>query len=119
MDTDSEIIYSYTWDNAIADGTFIRIPEALQKEAGIKYPCAVTANLYHSHIAGKGRDVEGRLWDLLWMFRASPDKQALNESLCQYTLMFGRDRVTVWVACEARSPANPEPILTFMLPEDR
>jgi hypothetical protein len=116
---DSNVIYSYTWDDAIEDGTFIRVPEAIQKEAGIKYPTAITSNLYNTYIKPNDKvDEQGRLWDLLWMFKNSPDRKD-DGNMRTFTLRFGKARVTVWVVCEARSPDNPEPIITFMLPEDR
>jgi Family of unknown function (DUF6573) len=65
-----EIIFSYTRAQAIADRVLIDVtPAALQ--AGFRFPVAVTAALMavvetipeqYSH-----EDIEGRLWDVLWM----------------------------------------------------
>lgn len=122
---DAEIISCYTWDDACADGTFVRVPENLQKEAGIKFPCAMTSNLYHSYINPEPmpstQDETGRLWDLLNMFRFAIKKSQGN--MLDFEVSFVQEdlkskTVTIWATCEARSPQNPEPIITFMLPED-
>jgi hypothetical protein len=108
-------IYSYSWDDAIEDGTFIRVEDKLRQEAGIKYPTAVTSNLFHKYIQpNEEADVNGRLWDLLWMMRFGK----IEGDMSVFKILFGNKKVDVWAKCEARSPSNPEPILTFMLPED-
>jgi hypothetical protein len=68
------IIHRYTRAEALADGTLIDISETAS-EAGIIYPVAVTAevwrlieqipNAYH------WEDVNGRLWDVVWMLRCA------------------------------------------------
>jgi len=65
-----EVIFSYTRAQAIADRVLIDVtPTALK--AGFRFPVAVTAALMaaldmipqqYSH-----EDIEGRLWDVLWM----------------------------------------------------
>ena len=65
-----EVIFSYTRAQAIADRVLVDVtPTAL--EAGFRFPVAATAALMaavetipqqYSH-----EDIEGRLWDLLWM----------------------------------------------------
>jgi len=107
------IIFSFTWDDAIKDGTFIRVDDKIRTEAGIKYPTAITSNLYNTYI--KSGDEQGRLWDLLWMFRFG--KMDGNE--VEFQVQFGKKVVRIIGVCEGRSPENPEPIITFMLPEDR
>ena len=109
------LIYSYTWDNAIEDGTFIRVSDKLRLEAGIKYPIAITSNLYNTYIHPDDKvDADGRLWDVLWMMRFGKD----DGNIRVFDVLFGNDKVTLWAVCEARSPSNPEPICTVMMPED-
>lgn len=112
---DSDIIFSYTWDDAINDGTFIRVDDKIRQEAGIKYPTAVTSNLYHSYLKPDKPDFDGRLWDVLWMLRFGKH----DGSMTTFQVKIGNKNVTLWAVCEARSPQNPEPIITIMLPEDR
>lgn len=106
------LISSYTWDDAIKDGTFIRIPEDLSKQL-FKYPMAITSTIWSQYIEGK--DVNGRLWDILWMMKNGKK----DGNLCEFKVKLGRKVVELNAVCEARSPDNPEPILTIYLPEER
>ena len=108
----SEVIFSYTWDDAINDGTFIPVPEELSRQL-FKYPMAITATIWHKYI--EKHDVNGRLWDILWMMK-NGHKEG-NEA--QFKVKLGRKVVEMIGVCEARSPENPEPVITIFLPEDR
>ena len=75
MFTDSDLIYSYTRAQAIADGVLVDVTEQA-KEAGFKVPVALTQAAYFECVAWDDRDelakpcgqsVSGRLWDVLWM----------------------------------------------------
>lgn len=71
-----EVIYAYTREQAIADGILIDVSK-MAKEAGIKFPVAVTSAVWHEHIVPDkamvefGQDENGRLWDTLWMFQCN------------------------------------------------
>lgn len=106
------IIFAYTWDDAINDGTFIRVDDTMRQEAGIKVPTAITANLYSKYI--KNKDEKGRLWDILNMLKHGK----IDGNMSVFTVKLGRENVTLWATIEARSPTNPEPIMTIMTPED-
>lgn len=113
------LIFCYTWDNAIDDGTFVKVDDKLRREAGIKHPTAITNNLYCSHIKSHdSTDETGRLWDLLHMFTYSIRAGKADGNRCAFKVKFGNELVTVIGVCEARGPDNPEPVITFMLPED-
>ena len=83
------VIYSYTWDDAIRDGTFVQlsgpgypahgdawVPEMVA-EAGIRHPLALTREVFHDCVMPIGeseelaptQDSKGRLWDVLFMLR--------------------------------------------------
>ena len=66
-----DVIYSYTRAQALEDGVLVDV-SAMAKEAGFKYPVAVTAALWAQIQAIPKRvaayqDPTGRLWDVLWM----------------------------------------------------
>ena len=117
----SDVIYAYTAEQAIEDGFFVDVTERA-KEAGIKYPVAVTRNLWDSHIVPSdhckemGQSEQGRLWDLLNMFVFAARKA--NDSFIKFTVKFGGRNITVWAVCEATSPKDPSPRINIMLPED-
>ena len=68
-----EYVYTYSRREAIADGVLVDVSE-LGKEAGIKFPIAMTATLWHEFIEPNekleeaGQSSEGRLWDVLNVF---------------------------------------------------
>jgi len=105
------LVYSYTWDDAIEDGTFIRIPEELSKQL-FKYPMAITSSIWSQYI--EGNDINGRLWDILWMMKNGK----MDGNICQFKVKLGREVVAMEAVCEARGPDNPEAIMTIYLPEE-
>lgn len=113
------LIYAYTRQDAIADGTFIDVTETA-KEAGVNIPVAITSNLYHKHInpdpMPTGQDEQGRLWDLLNMFVFNA--RNTKDSFLKFNVKFGRSVVEVWAVCEAQSPTDPSPAINILLPED-
>lgn len=68
-----EPIHVHTRAQLIADGDLIDVSETA-KEAGFKFPVAVSAAVWGEYIEPSktdskrwGQDVQGRLWDTLWM----------------------------------------------------
>ena len=75
---DWKIIASYTRAEAIADGYQVPIPSKITKEAGISYPVFFTQGVYEKYVlVPKGmphQDEDGRLWDIIYMFRVAARK---------------------------------------------
>ena len=67
-----ELIYSYTRTQAIDDGELVDVSTVAQ-EAGIKFPVALTRAVWDKYVeVPEGvtcQDVNGRLWDIVWMFK--------------------------------------------------
>lgn len=62
-------IFSYTRAQALEDGVLVDVSEMAQ-EVGFRFPVAVTSALWADISTipeGSGQDVEGRLWDVLYM----------------------------------------------------
>src|SRR5438034_5774716 len=74
---DAEVISVYTRAQALEDGVLVDVSE-MAKEAGIKFPVALTATVYGQYVeVPEGvtcQDETGRLWDILWMFRCAAAK---------------------------------------------
>ncbi len=123
-----EVIYSYTRAQAIEDGVLADVSD-MAKEAGIKFPVAVTTGLWEKYIKpspkleGHGQSTDGRLWDVLWMFRCAAVR-------CQGDLLFfevifampgGYEGVTMETA-KLKGHIGPgddmEPVITIMLPDE-
>ena len=71
---DAPVIYSYTRAQAIEDGVLIDVSETA-KEAGFKFPIAVTSEVWHGYVEPSpkakewGQSERGRLWDILMVAR--------------------------------------------------
>lgn len=72
-----EPIHIYSRAQGIADGVLIDVT-ATAKEAGFRHPTAITAALWQVIVTIPARypfeDVEGRLWDCIWMARQQAGK---------------------------------------------
>ena len=95
MDTMKELfgdlIYAYTRKQAIDDGVLVDVTETA-REAGIRLPVALTAAVWHEYVVpdealkNLGQSTEGRLWDVLWMFRCSAARN--SKAVMLYDLYF-------------------------------
>jgi hypothetical protein len=70
MFEEAELIHRYSRADALRDGGLIEV-SAVAREAGIRYPVAVTRAVWERCVAVPPgvtcQDEAGRLWDLLWM----------------------------------------------------
>ncbi len=120
---DAEVISTYTRAQAIKDGVLVDVSDAA-KGAGIKYPVAVTQNLWGSWIeVPEGlegiQDETGRLWDVLWMFSIAARK-ATSDHLTYSVLFQTKERKMKEVQINAvcGPGGNLDPVITIMLPGD-
>lgn len=113
---DDQIISYYGREQAVEDGVLIDVSD-MAREAGIKYPVAITKNLWEKYI--NHGDKDGRLWDLLWLFKLKAMHESTDE--LSFNVAFdcnnGKSKlVKLWAVC---SPGDLlEPVITIMLPED-
>jgi len=125
MFTDADIISCYTWDDACEDGTFVNVSR-MAKGAGFTLPVAITSTIFEGHLRGEtDNDTDLRTNTLLMLLaihiKGLKDQGKAATNRIVYYASFGgeEDGVTeVWVNIEGRSPMNPEPVLTIMLPSD-
>lgn len=75
-----DVIHSYTRREALDDGVLVGVPADLATEAGFKCHVALTAAAWadcvewrdeDSERKGIPQDLNGRLWDVLWMARCA------------------------------------------------
>ena len=129
--TEQNVIYVYTRAQAIADGVLFDATE-LAREAGFRYPVALTAAVWAECVAWEQedsrrqihQDVTGRLWDVLWM--ASVAIRALGKSSQSSRLPFrllvvprdGKSRRVREVELHVHiGPGDQaEPVMTIMMP---
>lgn len=127
---EEDMISLYSREDAIRDGVLISVDPGICKEAGIRFPVAITDHLW-GYVSPDtldvmpGQSVTGRLWDLLWMFAQAARRGSGGDRLRFKIvfLMLAADRVlphtevvTVLAVC---GPGDEgEPVITLMLPED-
>lgn len=136
---ESDIIYSYSRSQAIEDGVLVDIDKAeigngdtglsLRKEAGIKFPIAMTstflAQLAPSDDEQKnGQSLTGRLWDLFSIFKYTAKTSAKKDDtmitfMIVHKITNGRGRnvkLPFKVVC---GPGDDmAPVLTIMHPNE-
>ena len=115
---DLPIIYSYTRAQALEDGVLTDISE-LAKEAGFKFPVAVTSSIYEllndTHQAGQS--FEGRAWDLLMVLHFEI-KRSKDTDTVYFAPYFNASSHSepkpykLWSKCGPGD--NGEPVITIM-----
>lgn len=124
---EQNIIYSYTRANALEDGVLVDL-SPWAKEMGIKFPVAVTDTVYNNYLVPKeevasvwGQDLEGRIWDLLTMFRWAIHN-GKGTSHINFKAGFVMDKrgkqqeITFKALCHGGD--NLEPVITIMMPHE-
>jgi len=106
--SDWEVIDTYSTKQAVEDGFLVRVDQTISKEAGIKYPVYLTRAVWDKYVIvprgfDKVQDVDGRLWDILFMFTFAA--KACNQQTLMYKLNVVLPCNGDWEANEKRDPA--------------
>ena len=121
-----DMISLYSRSDAIRDGVLVQISPELCKDAGVVLPVCVTDTVWSGYIDPSnlsqlpGQSVEGRLWDLLWMFRCAVKSGNGRGDRIRYQVLFqmtyggGPEEVDLIAVCGPGDDA--EPVITIMLP---
>ena len=123
--TDNTCIFVYSRAQAIADGVLVDVTKTA-REAGLKYPTALTAAVWAQYVAlPEGvvdQDEQGRLWDVVWMLRYAIVRSKRTEAnQLNFQLLVRNDnqqpeQVTLKALCGPGDQA--EPVITVMLPHE-
>lgn len=118
-----DVIYSYSRKQALEDGVLVDLSD-LGREAGIKFPVAVTNAVWSEYInvpeGVVGQDERGRAWDIVWMIRMAIASGKGGEKI-RYSLLVRNDNrrsqiVNLKAIC---GPGDDmEPVITIMLPDE-
>jgi hypothetical protein len=137
------LIHAYTRAQALADGYLVDVTSTA-RSAGVRWPVALTRTVWDAYVEfeaedGEGQSIEGRLWDVLTMFRfAAAGGGAGNSMLCFRLYVAkaggnwqpneqvpprasGFDRLThrlVTLKAVAGPGDAGEPVITIMLPDE-
>jgi len=121
-----DVISCYSRADAIADGVLVSISPVILKDAGIVLPVAVTDTIWNGYIDPyylselPGQSVEGRLWDLLWMFRCAVKAGKGGGDRIRYQVLFLVPEEPEPALVDLIAVCGPgdmgEPVITIMLP---
>ena len=119
FEKDETIIYSYSRAQALEDGVLVDI-SSLAKEAGFKFPVAVTCGVYEllNDTHQSGQSFEGRAWDLLMVLHFEI-KRSKNTDTVYFAPYFNAEHHSqpkpykLWSKCGPGD--NSEPSITIML----
>ncbi len=121
-----EVISSYSRAQAIEDGVLVDVTTTA-KEAGIKVPVALTRAVWEKYVEVPNgvqcQDVQGRLWDVLVMFRHGASGERSDYLyFSMYVRQHNRERLTRRDMVQLKAIIGPgdtsEPVITIMLPEE-
>jgi hypothetical protein len=120
------VIFAYTRSQALADDVLVDA-SALAKEAGFRWPVAMTEALYHSYIVpaldlvAEGQSIQGRIWDVLNVLRFAIAK-ARNTDTILFKVLFlmapGANPVPIDLKAICGPGDDGSPVLTILLPEE-
>ena len=117
-----DVIYSYTRADALRDGVLVDV-SSLAREAGFRYPVAVTARVWHEWVVPPeeaiGQDTTGRLWDVLNVLRMEIRKAGQTDR-ADFRVLFdqGPEKVYGQFYALCGPGDSGEPVITVMLPEE-
>ncbi len=126
---ESEVIYTYSRAQALADGVLVDV-SSMAQEAGFRYPVAISVDLHaaltpNTRELSWGQSYDGRLWDVLFMAsmaarRTIWDRQAafdVSQAVCPTNRgRLHRRTLHLWIVIGPGD--NHEPVVTLGFPED-
>lgn len=116
-----DVIDSYTRQQAIKDGVLIDASK-MAEEAGITFPVALTNTLWQEYIVPDkekyGQSVDGRLWDVLWMFGTAARRTSGNTMLFSLNFVMDREKKLVQLKAIIGPGDDGSPVITIMFPHE-
>jgi len=116
-----EVISAYSRENALEDGVLVDV-STVALEAGIKFPVALTRTVWDKYVeVPEGvtcQDVNGRLWDILWMFKQAIHRSKGGDILNYQVYVRNNNRGPrlEWLKAICGPGDDLEPVITIMLP---
>lgn len=132
IDDFGPVVITYTRAQAITDGVLIDVT-TMAKEAGFKWPVAVTNAVWDDCVAWTGDDTEaqgtpqdqdGRLWDVVWMasWAIRSNKTGGDTLLFQLQRVPRDGKAKLPKLVKLKLVVGPgdrgEPVVTIMQPEE-
>ena len=103
------VIYSYTSEEAVADGVLVDVDKQTSRNAGFKIPVRITCGVHALCTPPESNEYEsyeGRLWDVLnvahWAIRRHIQSRAKG-SVIEFCVKLGRNKERLWIAPDGTS----------------
>ena len=124
-----KVIYEYSREQALKDGVLVDVTETA-KEAGIRYHTAVTERLWNGYIVptkqleDMGQSIQGRLWDVLYMFAIAACNSPKGCRVLLYSVSFLLENTKSFKTHVVKLKAvigpgdTTEPVITLMLEDE-
>ena len=119
------VMDEYSRAQAIEDGELVEVDSDITREAGIKYPVALTRAVWDHCVEltpmaeRMGNNIEGRLWDVIWMFREKARRTPLSELTFQLYVVLEEEEPTLVTLKAICGPGDdPEPVITIAMPNE-
>lgn len=120
----SDVIFSYTRQQAIDDGVLVDLTE-WAKETGFRVPVACTAAVWHQYVVSPpgseswGQSERGRAHDLLWMLFLAARQQAGSRVDFEVSFLNSQQQQEIGKFYALCGPGDQgEPVITIMLPHE-
>ena len=118
---DAEVISAYTRADALRDGVLIDVSETA-REAGFKWPVAITqalwATINNIPKSKPYQDVQGRLWDVLWMGYLAAGRRQMDTQLHYQVIMHHGRKKYITLKMVSGPGDDGEGVITIMLPHE-
>lgn len=126
-----DLISSYSREQAIDDGVLVDVSQ-VAREAGIKFPVALSHRVFDDCVSWPEEDAEksqwpqdeaGRLWDVLWLLRQAMLSAKTGDSTVTYKINRvpragrGKQRM-VSLRAAVNGGDDGEPVVTVMFPDE-
>lgn len=116
---EADLISVYTRQQAITDGVLVDVSDTA-KEAGFTWPVAITAEVWatiNDIPASKSyQDVQGRLWDVIYMASHAARHSTGKRQLLYKFIMHHKRKTYVTLKLDVGPGDDAEPVITIMHP---
>ena len=122
-----ETICGYSRAQAIEDGILVDVSTYREtKELGFKFPITLTEAVWAKCVETPentaGQSIQGRLWDVLWMFRMGIKRNQGDISILNFKLHVQNNESKPAELVELKAICGPgdngEPVITIMFPDE-
>lgn len=120
-----EVIYAYTRKQAVEDGEQVDLSEAdAVKEAGFQFPVYMTRRVWDVCVEVPDnkptQDLQGRMWDVLWMARNAIKRANGNQTnfVVKVVTEKGARNQFLVAMCGPKDIDDASPAITIMYPDE-